>query len=167
MRAAWAWIAVLGATLASGADSDAVKLRKEGFRYYQGDGVKRDDARALEYFEKAARAGDAESAFNLGKMYEYGLGAPLDKAKSASWYGFAAERGDRNAQAALAIMLYMGEGLARDRVEAAKWWSLALAADDEFTRSRGPTFALAEAKMSAEDLAEAHRRAAEWRARHP
>ena len=42
--------------------------------YYEGRGVEIDDAKAFEWFRKAALQGDADSQFNVGRMFEYGVG---------------------------------------------------------------------------------------------
>jgi hypothetical protein len=52
------------------ADGNAEAQRRLGFRYYHGDGVAQNNAKATVLFEKAAAAGDTESASNLAMMYE-------------------------------------------------------------------------------------------------
>jgi TPR repeat protein len=47
--------------------------------YYHGRVVAQDNRRAVPLFEKAAGAGDIQSAFNPGKSYPYGIGMEQDE----------------------------------------------------------------------------------------
>jgi TPR repeat protein len=77
---------------------------------------------ALRLFERAARAGDSEAAYQLGQMLR-----PGEPAAAASWYAQAAQQ--RHAKAALALgLLYKnGEGVRQDARQAAHWLDLASA----------------------------------------
>lgn len=44
--------------------------------YATGDGVARDDAQAVQWFQKAATQGNATAQVNLGLMYAEGSGVP-------------------------------------------------------------------------------------------
>lgn len=81
-----------------------------------------DQARDL--FLRAARAGDAESQYQLGELEREGAGDGA-AARAAQWYRLAA--GQRHAQAALALALLLknGAGVARDRAGAAHWLEVA------------------------------------------
>jgi uncharacterized protein GlcG (DUF336 family) len=116
--------------------------------------------------EKAARAGDAESAYELGKVYEYGLlGATQDEARSAQWYRTAAEMGHRLAQFEASVGYYKGQGVAQDKVEAAKWWTLAMANGASVPEWMRVSVESAEAKLTPGEIAEGRRRAREWLAK--
>ena len=64
-------------------------------------GVKAFNARqyaaAAKEWETAARAGDAKSAFRLGKLYQDGKGAPRDYAKAYFWFKVSEARGNVDA----------------------------------------------------------------------
>ena len=65
-------------------------------------GLPKDDVQALNWYRKAADAGEAYSMTKLGMMYQNGRGGlPQDNAQAASWYRKAAENGDADAQSAL------------------------------------------------------------------
>jgi TPR repeat protein len=116
--------------------------------------------------EAAARAGDAESAYELGKVYEYGLlGATPDESRSIMWYRAAAELGHRGAQFEAGIAYYKGQGVARDKAEAAKWWTVAMANGDSVPDWMRVSVESAEAKLAPEEIAEGRRRAREWLAK--
>ena len=78
-------------------------------RYFEGDGVPLDDAKAIEWLEEAAmirsRVRDSsfsglglpEARFILGKKYAEGDGVPRDEAKASWYYGVAAGNGHEEA----------------------------------------------------------------------
>jgi TPR repeat protein len=83
-------------------------------------------AEAQQLLLQAARAGDAEAAFQLGELLRVAPpGVPASAAQAAPWYRQAAAA--RHAKAALTLgqMARNGDGLPRDEVEAARWLSLA------------------------------------------
>jgi TPR repeat protein len=135
-----------------------------GLLYYRGRGVPQDYAEALRWSRKAADQGDAAAQFNLGFMYAKGRRMPQDYAESARWYRKAAGQGNVAAQFNLGLMYHYGQGVPRDYVEALMWLSLAAsnaARDDvkEYTNARD----LVAKKMTPQQIAEARRRAAEWK----
>ena len=147
---------------------DAAAMRRIGFLYYDGKGVAQDTPLALAWFAKAGEAGDLKSQSDLAFMYETGTSVPTDYAKAAYWAQKAAERGDAPSQFRLSILKYMGQGVEQDRVEAAKWWRIAMQVDyAPWAQQVRRNAELAEAKMTAEQIAEAQRRADDWLKTHP
>lgn len=65
--------------------------------------VKRDYAKAYEWFLKAANQGIAQAQYNLGVMYSNNEGVPQDYAKAYEWYQKAANQGFSDAQDMLDI----------------------------------------------------------------
>jgi len=99
----------------SGHYQDAIRilmpLAKKGFReaqtiiglmYATGNGIVRDDIKAVGWFRKAANLGDADAQTNLGYMYANGLGITINKKKALKWYLRAAEQDHEGAKANLA-----------------------------------------------------------------
>jgi uncharacterized protein len=115
-----------------------------GFAYYRGRGVPQNDAEAANWFKRAAEQGDAPSRFTLGVMYGEGRGVPQDFAEAARWYRRAAEQGDAQAQYNLAAARFPATDT-RNRTAAVK---------------NRDTVA---GEMSSEQLAEAQKRAREWK----
>lgn len=68
-------------------------LRREAVSFEHGDGVARDPSRAIESYCRAARLGDAISAFDLGWIYANGRGVARDDALAARFFRIAADRG--------------------------------------------------------------------------
>ena len=66
--------------------------------YAQGlAGTPRNEARALELFEKAAAAGHTRAQINLGILYLRGQGVPRDLIQARAWLEKAAASGDPQA----------------------------------------------------------------------
>ena len=66
--------------------------------YAQGlAGTPRNEARAVELFEKAASAGHVRAEINLGILYMRGLGVPRDLINARAWLEKAAASGDPQA----------------------------------------------------------------------
>ena len=88
---------------------------------------------AARLFELAARAGDAEAAFQLGELRRSGIGAVAgvvagvapDPAGAWPYYRQAAAQRHPKAALTLALMAKNGNGVERDARQAAKWLALA------------------------------------------
>jgi len=132
---------------------DADAQSQLGFMYDTGEGVPHDDA---------------EAQYNLGVMYATGRGVPQDDAEAVRWYRLAAEQGDADAQGNLGFMYGNGQGVPQDYVEAHMWANLAAAQSSGEDRDRWvENRDINAAKMTAEQIAEAQRRAREWNEAHP
>lgn len=77
---------------------DVNAMRKLGVRLYDGNGVKKNVAHAVGWFEKAAARGDARSMVYLGDMYKHGKYYPKNEAKAREMYEQAAQLGDEKAK---------------------------------------------------------------------
>ena len=60
-----------------------------------------DKGKALDYYKKAATAGDADACLHLGQMYEQGKDVKADPAQAAVWYKKGADLGSAECAAAL------------------------------------------------------------------
>lgn len=140
-----------------------------GSAYYRGRGVPQNDSEAAKWFRLAADKGNAAARFTLGVMYGEGRGVPQDYAEAARWYRLAAEQGDAQAQYNLGLAYAQGEGVTQNVVDAHMWFNLAAArfpAND--TRNRTAAVKNRDTvagEMSSEQLAEAQKRAREWKPR--
>jgi TPR repeat protein len=139
-----------------------------GVMYANGKGVTKDYAAALGWFRKAADQGNASAEFGIGVMYENGQGVVQDDATAVTWYVKAADKGNATAQYALGILYYKGQGVPKDLVSAYMWFDLAIAGSDKLQAPISSTDAqnyrnIVTAKMSASQIAEAQKRAREWK----
>ena len=67
-------------------------------KYHTGDGVPKDDKKAIRLFFTAAEVGDSAAERNLGAVYINGMGVPRDNAKALDWIIAAGKDGDAQAQ---------------------------------------------------------------------
>ena len=101
---------------------DAETLYNIGLRYYNGDGVGQDYAKAVDCFRQAAEQGYATAQNNLGYCYKNGLGVTKDYTQAVSWYRKAAEQGNAAAQNNLGYCYDNGQGVTQDYAQAADWY---------------------------------------------
>lgn len=79
-------------------------------------------AEAMRLFAHAARAGDAEAAFQLGQLYRLGVaGAAPAPDKASAWYQLAARQHHAGAALVLGMLFKNGDGVPRDAQRAAAW----------------------------------------------
>ncbi len=102
-----------------GSTADAVAL---AWQFAKGDGVPKDEAKATQWFGKAAAAGDAHSQCNYGFRLERGIGIAVDRVGAVDWYRKSAEAGSAVASYNMGCSYANGSGVAKDEVEAFKWF---------------------------------------------
>ena len=69
------------------------QIYQNGFR-----DIKPDDAKALQYLQKAAELGWPAAMYDLGIRYEKGLGVPFNSKTALFWIKKAADKGHEQAQ---------------------------------------------------------------------
>ena len=137
-----------------------------GIMYNEGRGVPQDADEAVRWLRPAAAQGQAEVQFSLASNYRTGRGVAQDGIEAIRLYRLAAAQGLASAQQNVGVMYFQGEGVPQDYVEAHMWFNLAAAQyigsdRDELAVQRRDAVALL---MTADQLAEAQRRAREWSA---
>ncbi len=94
-----------------------------GFMYQHGQGCQKDDAKALEYYNKAAEAKQPYALFNLAILYMNGLGGvEHDQFKAHDLHLEAATLEVVPAMYEVALMLERGLGCIQNYSEAAFWY---------------------------------------------
>ncbi len=127
------------------------------------EAIKRGDyATAFKLCLPLAEQGDAHAQYDLGRMYDYGQGVAQDDAEAMTWYLKAAEQGDADAQNNIGVMYNEAWGVSRDYVQACMWLKLAAKQDHEEAKD---DLAETDAKLTADQIAEAERLAAAWLAK--
>ena len=94
------------------------------------DENKQDIAQALQWYHKAAEAGNVEAMLELADFYrdtegwvnEDANGIEGDATEAAKWYRKAAEAGNIEAQLNLADLYRDGRGVEKDLAEMVKWY---------------------------------------------
>ena len=119
----------------------------------------------MRWYRLAANHGHASAQHALGFMYAKGKGVPQDAAEAVRWYRLAADQGHVGAQNNLGVSYAKGDGVPQDDIEAHMWANIAVAQSSGEDRDRRvKNRDIDAAKMTAEQIAEAQRRAREWMA---
>ena len=82
-------------------EGDAGAQFNLGLMYAKGNGVAKDEAKALKWFRLSAEQDHGGALLNLGLMYQDGRGVAADKVKAVSCFRAAAEQGNAEAQCVL------------------------------------------------------------------
>lgn len=93
-----------------------------GWCYERGHGVPQDWKQAVEWYRRAAQAGNTVAMGNLGWCYEKGKGVEKDPAAAVSWYRQGAERGSVRSMYELGRCCQGGIGVAEDLKQALIWF---------------------------------------------
>jgi hypothetical protein len=72
-----------------------------GIAYVEGIGTKVDVNRSISFFKRAAHAGVAQAAYNLGVLYESSFAGGVDKDGALEWYRYASDLGHGDAGSAV------------------------------------------------------------------
>ena len=99
----------------------SVAMRELGDCYRDGRGVAKDEAKAVEWYTKAAEAGHTAAMITLGECYGSGWGVAHDRAKAVEWHTKAAEAGNADAMHYLGLRYRYGWGVAKDEAKAVEW----------------------------------------------
>jgi TonB family protein len=97
---------------------DAKAQTQIGLALASGDGVSPDEARAVEWFRKAANQGDAAGEYYLGEMCFSGRGIEKDEKEAAVWLQKAADQHEPRALFNLGGMYLNGAGVKKNEKRA-------------------------------------------------
>jgi uncharacterized protein len=134
-----------------------------GLFYKFGRGVPQNYGQAKRWFEEAAKQGHAGAQINLGILYLQEDAPPRSPQMAIFWFSRAAEQGVVPAFAKLGQMYQEGQGVPEDFVQAYMWFQLAAANGEAPSAERRDILA---AKMTYAQIAEAQKRAREWKPTH-
>ncbi len=81
-----------------------------GVMYQFGNGVEKDEKKAMEYYVEAANEDVVEAMHNIGYLYQHGKGVDVDLKEAIKWYGKAANLGYGVSQNDLAYLYEHGIG---------------------------------------------------------
>ena len=143
---------------------DADAQNNLGGMYARGDGVRPDGAEAVRWWTLAAEQRHAVAQYNLGFMYGDGLDLPRGPEDAMQASGRAARSGSAMAGDRSGVAPRGTPSVPQDYVRAYMWLILASRHGTGTVRDGARQGrARAEQKMSSAELAEARRRAREWR----
>jgi TPR repeat protein len=101
-----------------------------GICLFEGHGVRRDQAKAFEFFERSTNQGNVTAEVNVGFCYHEGLGVKRDYLKSAEYFRRSVAQGNVVGEFNYSLSLYRGDGIEIDFVYASEY--LMLSADKGF-----------------------------------
>ena len=93
-----------------------------GLFYAKGLGVAADASQAVNWYRRAAEAGQANAQRNLGGCYRDGIGVEADATQAVAWYRRAADAGYCGAQCNLGGCYKDGTGVKPDPTQAVAWY---------------------------------------------
>jgi hypothetical protein len=126
VKEAW-WTARDWYKKAVATDGDAIAMTNLGHTYED----ERDYKKAMDWYEKAAAAGNAEAMASIGYLYDTGYGKSWGNPnykKARDWYQKAAEAGSAGAMNNLGDLYASGHGVDQDYQEARTWYEKSAAA---------------------------------------
>lgn len=91
-------------------------------QYQNGQGVPKNDQKALYWFRKAAEQGHADAEFQLGDKYFVGDTVAKDDFQALYWFRKAAEQGQADAEYNIGVMYNWGAAVTKDDAQAVIWW---------------------------------------------
>jgi TPR repeat protein len=109
--------------LAAKNDPQAMTLIAE--IYANGLGVGRDDAKAAQWYQRAADLGDPQAMFALAIFKFSGRGGPQDQAAGVKLFESAAKAGNLFASYNLGLLCLRGQGVPKDLARAARLFEVA------------------------------------------
>lgn len=99
------------------------------YSYGVGNGVAKDEAKAIEWFEKSAAQGYARAQLMLGQDYFFGRWGKRDIAKGTEWYQKAVSQpgvqGDPSVETRMGLAYEKGKEVPRDAAKAIEWYQRA------------------------------------------
>lgn len=139
---------------------DAMAQYSIGMMYQHGEGVSKDYAEAMRWFQRSAKHYVVAEG-EICVMYYDGRGVTQDYAEAAACFQRAADHGYPPAQSMLGEMYYSGKGVPRNLVMAHAWYNIAASVGgDAGDRQRRDSIA---AEMTTQQVAAAQEYAREWK----
>lgn len=129
--------------------------------YHEGEGIERDQERAVYWYTQAAQRGHTEAQYWACIMYREAIGVARDYAEAFYWCRRAAEDGHPQALFAVGQFYFdgLGHGFTRDHVRAYVWFTRAEARGDDEAALMLETL---EQDMTPLQVEEARRQAEQW-----
>ena len=119
--------------------------------FYNGKGVRHNNAEAVKWYRRAADQGHSAAQFNLGGMFINGQGVQQNYAEAAKWSRRAADQGYAEAQYNLGIMYHNGQGVLQDSSNAVFWFEKAASQGNDPAKLALGQLRLLQARASSAD----------------
>jgi TPR repeat protein len=93
--------------------------------YFRGEGVTKDEPKAIDWYRKAALKDDDWAEFSLGMIYSFSASTPHDYPQAAAWFNKSALHGDLLSAVMLGAMYEKGLGVSQSHTIAIGWLKVA------------------------------------------
>ncbi|MBI2178160.1 MAG: sel1 repeat family protein [Candidatus Tectomicrobia bacterium] len=156
----------LGGRFKDGSKLSPKERADMGLCYQLGRGVPQDYAEAVKHYRAALKGGFQRAGLYLGHMLATGKGVPEDRPAAMALYIALAERGDADGQFPLGMHIATDAAAGYgDPLEAHMWLNLASSGDlpEPLRRIARRSISRLEGRMTPAQIAEAQRRAREWK----
>jgi TPR repeat protein len=94
---------------AKAADGDAMAQFELGRAYFRGEGVPKDEEKAVEWMEKSANQGNSDAITSMGFFYSQGIGVEKSEAQAVEWFRKGAKAGSATCKLNLGLLLRQGK----------------------------------------------------------
>ena len=121
-------------------------------------GLRKDYARAFEWYSRASEKRYPFAVFRLGVMYEQGWHVAKDGTKATRLFEDAAWLGSAEAQHYLGLLYFQGQLVPKSFTWSYAWLNLAASKNSTYAKARD----LVEKRLTPEQLGEAQRLSTEW-----
>lgn len=125
-----------------------------------GNGVTQNTEESVRLYRSAAEQGLPVAQYAFGAALWFGRGVARNREEAVVWYKRAAEQDFATAQYNLAFAYALGDGTPVDMVQAHVWFTLAAR---HGLQAAGVNRGRVAQRMTAEEVAQAEKLAAEWR----
>jgi len=105
-----------------------------GLIYQNGDGEPKDENKAFEWYQKAAKSGHAKSQHKLSAMYITGRAVNKNITSAIYWLNKAANKNNLQSQINLAFIYFKGEMVPADYNLSYYWSSIAVLQNDDIAK---------------------------------
>ena len=102
--------------------NDPEVLNAEALKYAFGEGRRKNETKAFEFWRKAAEKGHSLAQYNLGFCYLDGVGVSKNSQSALSWIQKSAEAHVPIAEYQMALLLSNGVGIPKDPAKAIEWY---------------------------------------------
>ncbi len=110
------------ASASTKSNEEAEKLNHLGYMCENGNGVTKDIKQAIDYYEQAAKLGNADALYHLGDIFYNDVNVPKDLKRAHDYYLQAAQQGHPWAQHNLGVMYLNGIGRRKNPTKALQWY---------------------------------------------
>ena len=105
---------------------------EKAYAFGSGQGVAKNEARALKLYEISAAQGDRVAQYNAGIYYRNGIGCEKNLTKAFAWFLKAANNGDVDAMNIVGCYYAEGKGTEKNLAKAKEWLTKALQAGSKY-----------------------------------